>query len=805
MLASPPVLIFTLASFLYANSLHGGFTLDDKYVVMNNPVVRSAALDLDRLLATDYWGTPITAAASHKSYRPLTVLTVWLNHRVHGLDVRGYHVVNVLLHALASVLVFYVAKAIMRIGAPAGVSDRAQHPTAAWAALLFAVHPVHVEAVANVAGRAELLSACFYLATFLAASQWRSGAQGVASLERTSQAATLPRMCFRLAVTAVLLVASVACKESGITALVVAAAANTLDEVARRRSDSHHHSSSSSSLRKCTRAGTPTHTRESTIRRDKQEARVPVIWARALLCELPLVAITGAVLWRRLRVHPGSWPSFAEADNPAAHCSDLATRVRTIAYLNARHLALLFAPVHLCPDYSGVAVPLITDFKDPRNVSTLVVLGTVFAVTSYLLRQVLRTSGGHIASDIAGEEMGNGTHERRRNGNEHDNGNDSGNGNVGKDARTVSPRAAERPGTATFLHALPDTDASFSYLACVAWVLVSYTPSSHVFITVGFVLAERTMYTPSVGLCIAAPLLMSRLLDQLRHRPATATNGQPTGTSSNAAAPLSNSSGSSTTATPSTSASTSSASFPSTSAPTPSSPTTPTTSSSTSSSSHTVARRLVLLLANAVVVACAARTLARNRDWRGNLSLWSASYAQCPHNARTLNNLGKALQRTKQLAQAFPMFRDAAALNPTSPEPLFNMGMVWQQLGNHSRAIGSYEAALALHPRYTSALMNLGAAYHQLGKVGKAVEYYRRALALKPGDGIARKNLAIAEQQLAYERQEQRRRMGGEEGGRLSKRGRRAQQKEAGKTGRKMKEGKKKKKKQKKRKKRKKK
>ena len=166
-------------------------------------------------------------------------------------------------------------------------------------------------------------------------------------------------------------------------------------------------------------------------------------------------------------------------------------------------------------------MPLITDFKDPRNVSTLAVLGTVFVVTSYLLHRVLRTSGGHIASDIAGEEMGNGTHERSRNGNEHDNGNDSGNGSVVKDARTVSPRAAERPGTATFLHALPDTDASFSYLACVAWVVVSYTPSSHVFITVGFVLAERTMYTPSVGLCIAAPLLMSHLLDQLRHRPAT--------------------------------------------------------------------------------------------------------------------------------------------------------------------------------------------------------------------------------------------------------------------------------------------
>lgn len=43
---------------------------------------------------------------SHKSYRPLTVLTFWLNHRVHGLEPFGYHLVNVVLHTLVTLL-FY--------------------------------------------------------------------------------------------------------------------------------------------------------------------------------------------------------------------------------------------------------------------------------------------------------------------------------------------------------------------------------------------------------------------------------------------------------------------------------------------------------------------------------------------------------------------------------------------------------------------------------------------------------------------------------------------------------------------------
>ena len=72
---------------------------------------------------------------SHKSYRPLTTLTFRANYLLDGLRPFGYHVVNVALHAAVSVLFMRVCLML--------VSTR----TARVAALLFAVHPIHSEAV----------------------------------------------------------------------------------------------------------------------------------------------------------------------------------------------------------------------------------------------------------------------------------------------------------------------------------------------------------------------------------------------------------------------------------------------------------------------------------------------------------------------------------------------------------------------------------------------------------------------------------------------------------------------------------
>ncbi|KAF8382645.1 hypothetical protein PRIPAC_71787 [Pristionchus pacificus] len=196
-LASLAALV-VLATVPFALSIGGELVFDDRKTVVENGVVRGTK-PLIEVFSTDYWGDPLASMTSHKSYRPLTTLTFWLNHHLHGLWTPGYHTVNIALHAINTLLVHRLTTVIS--------SKIASGPNASgygsWAAAAaFAVHPVHVEAVANVSGRAELLSGVFYLAAVLL------------YLGSVPAIGMVPRN----AIYALLVVLSVASKEQGITA-----------------------------------------------------------------------------------------------------------------------------------------------------------------------------------------------------------------------------------------------------------------------------------------------------------------------------------------------------------------------------------------------------------------------------------------------------------------------------------------------------------------------------------------------------------------------------------------------------------
>ncbi len=136
-----------IAAGAYAITAGYAFVYDDVHIIQNKTLLHSLA-NWREILTTTWWGYAL--------YRPLTELTFALDWAVSGGNPRWFHVVNVVLHATTTGLVFLLARGGLGVlGAGA-------------AALLFAVHPVHVEAVANVVGRAEVLAATLALAAAVA-------------------------------------------------------------------------------------------------------------------------------------------------------------------------------------------------------------------------------------------------------------------------------------------------------------------------------------------------------------------------------------------------------------------------------------------------------------------------------------------------------------------------------------------------------------------------------------------------------------------------------------------------------------
>lgn len=154
------------------------------------------------LLANDFWGTHLGDTGSHGSYRPVCTLSYKFNHWVGGLKPLGYHLTNVGLHSIATGLVLKLSRQLLG-------------GTRLWSgstltALLFAVHPIHTEAVASLVGRADLFASIFYLLTVLCYKR---------HIELRGSNSRRPWM--RLGAAVVCAVLATLSKETAISALVV--------------------------------------------------------------------------------------------------------------------------------------------------------------------------------------------------------------------------------------------------------------------------------------------------------------------------------------------------------------------------------------------------------------------------------------------------------------------------------------------------------------------------------------------------------------------------------------------------------
>jgi Flp pilus assembly protein TadD len=169
------VLVALAAVLPFAQTLPNPPVLDDGWAVVENPLVQGGLRNTARILVAPYnYGASGTLGGL---FRPVTTLTFAANYAVHARSPLGYHLVNLLLHVAASLLVLSLARRL----AEASMPDRAPW-VALVAGLLFAVHPAHVEAVAPIVGRKELLSTTLVLAGLLVAFSGRGAARSLGRL-----------------------------------------------------------------------------------------------------------------------------------------------------------------------------------------------------------------------------------------------------------------------------------------------------------------------------------------------------------------------------------------------------------------------------------------------------------------------------------------------------------------------------------------------------------------------------------------------------------------------------------------------
>ncbi|XP_044311179.1 protein O-mannosyl-transferase TMTC2 isoform X1 [Varanus komodoensis] len=315
------------------------------------------------------------------------------------------------------------------------------------AGLLFASHPIHTEAVAGIVGRADIGACLFFLLSLLCytkhccARNYSEGTWGW--ILGTGLCATC----------------SMLWKEQGVTVLAVSAVYDIF-----------------------------------VFHRLKVHQIILAIYKRKnlhLLYSIGLLIFWGALLLGLRFYWMGNKPpSFSNSDNPAADSDSFLTRTLTFFYLPTKNLWLLLCPDTLSFDWSMDAVPLLKTVSDWRN------LHTVAFYTGLLL--------------LAYAGLKNSSKERECNGKNVTNGKPNANGHnclsemeyktldlksnfVSKEENGVNKPLLQRP-------QLPSTENIV--VLSLSLLIVPFIPATNLFFYVGFVIAERVLYIPSMGFCL---------------------------------------------------------------------------------------------------------------------------------------------------------------------------------------------------------------------------------------------------------------------------------------------------------------
>ncbi|XP_022111985.1 transmembrane and TPR repeat-containing protein 1-like [Acanthaster planci] len=572
--------VFSVALLCYANTLNHNLVHDDIFAIQNNRDVRGDT-PLRNLLVDDFWGKPMTDNSSHKSYRPLCVITFRLNYIIHGLHPFGYHLVNTVLHATVSVLFTYICQMVVF----------AEITPTAVTAVLFATHPIHTEAVAGVVGRAELMACLFFLLSFLAYE--RSIKQGKSGFAVTERPGSLV-LSLSLAACALL------SKEHGATVLGVSL---TYDVLVTSR---------------------PVIYRVLITRRFGRGC-MPLFKRCAVI-----VATVSVLLVLRVWMLQGHLPHFSEQDNPTSFAPHLMTRFLSYSYLIFFNIWLLLCPSTLSYDWQMNSIPLVESLWDVRNLATII----IFVIFGLLAVSCL----------VVTEDQ-----ERR------------------------------------------------VLVLGMSFLAIPFLPASNLFIRVGFVVAERILYIPSMGYCILFAHALSKLRGLIGKHGSTTLRLLVTVIT-------------------------------------------------LLYISKTVSRNQVwksreslfrsgleTLPHNAKMHYNYANFLMDSGQKQEAINHYRTSLRLWPDHASANNNLGTLLKDDPQQAEAH--YRRAILINPNHVRAHFNLASHLSKYGHHGDAEVLFRRAIQLDPEFADVHTNLASLLEGKGQLLEAEQFYLNAITLEPKNG----------------------------------------------------------------------
>ncbi|VFV42013.1 transmembrane and tpr [Lynx pardinus] len=643
---------------------------------------------------------------SHKSYRPLCVLTFKLNVFLTGMNPFYFHAVNVILHCLVTLVLMYTCdKAVFR-------NRRLAFATA----LLFAVHPIHTEAVAGIVGRADVLACLLFLLAFLSYNR---------SVDQRHVGECFPPTVspFFLLLSLLLGTCAMLVKETGITVFGVCLVYDLFSLSHKQEKSSNgviHQRSPQQPASPPPPSLPPQPHRENGKQHrfphrgawggchspsppEPKSSGFPVspgaMWSMMryltartnrnfLLTMRPflkratlVITYVIVVLYFRLWIMGGSMPLFSEQDNPASFSPYILTRFLTYSYLLAFNVWLLLAPVTLCYDWQVGSIPLVETIWDTRNLATILLAVVMTLLSLHCLAAFKRLEHKEV-------------------------------------------------------------------LVGLLFLVFPFIPASNLFFRVGFVVAERVLYMPRSGVQTLPHNAKVHynyanfLKDQGRNREAiyhyrtalrlyprhaSALNNLGTLTRDTAEAkiyyqralqlnPQHNR-----------------ALF----------------NLGNLLKSQEKKEEAITLLKDSIkygpefadAYSSLASLLAEQERFKEAEEIYQAGIKNCPDSSDLHNNYGVFLVDTGSPEKAVAHYQQAITLSPSHHVAMVNLGRLYRSLGENSLAEEWYKRALQVS-RKAEILSPLGALYYNTGRYEEALQIYREAAALQPSQRELRLALA---------------------------------------------------------------